>query len=98
MGLGRDQSRRITAVENVPAILAAAVGGVACALILVPLVGPAVNLAAFTGMPVSVPLRADPVALVIAVGGLLLLTALTLAVQDALARRLGTGPALRVGE
>jgi putative ABC transport system permease protein len=98
MGLGRDQLRRITAVENVPAILAAAVGGTACALILVPLVGPAVNLAAFTGMPVSVPLRADPVALVIAAGGLLLLTALTLAVQDALARRLGTGPALRVGE
>jgi len=98
MGLGRDQSRRITTVENVPAILAAAVGGAACALILVPLVGPAVNLAAFTGMPVSVPLRADPVALGIAAGGLLLLTALTLAVQDALARRLGTGPALRAGE
>jgi len=50
------------------------------------------------GMPVSVPLRADPVALGIAAGGLLLLTGLTLAVQDALARRLGTGPALRVGE
>jgi len=98
MGLGRDQSRRITTVENVPTILAAAVGGAACALILVPLVGPAVNLAAFTGMPVNVPLRADPVALGIAAGGLLLLTALTLAVQDALARRLGPGPALRVGE
>ena len=98
MGLGRDQSRRITAVESVPAILAAAVGGAACALILVPLVGPAVDLAAFTGVPVSVQLRADPVALAIATGGLLLLAALTLSVQDALARRLGTGPALRVGE
>ena len=98
MGLGRDQSRRITAVESVPVILAAAVGGTACALILVPLVGPAVDLAAFTGVPVSVPLRADPVALAIATGGLLVLMALTLSVQDALARRLGTGPALRVGE
>jgi putative ABC transport system permease protein len=98
MGLGRDQSRRITAVESAPTILAAAVGGAACALILVPLVGPAVDLAAFTGMPVSVPLRADPVALAIATGGLLLLTALSLSVQDALARRLGTGRALRVGE
>jgi putative ABC transport system permease protein len=98
MGLGRDQSRRITAVESVPAILAAAVGGAVCALILVPLVGPAVDLAAFTGMPVSVQLRADPVALAVATGGLLLLAALTLSVQDALARRLGTGPALRVGE
>jgi putative ABC transport system permease protein len=98
MGLGRDQSRRITAVESVPAILAAAVGGAACALILVPLVGPAVDLAAFTGMPVSVPLRPDPVALAVATGGLLVLAALTLSIQDALARRLGTGRALRVGE
>ena len=98
MGLGRDQSRRITAVESVPAILAAAVGGAACALILVPLVGPAVDLAAFTGMPVSVPMRPDPVALAVATGGLLVLAALTLSIQDALARRLGTGRALRVGE
>ncbi|HEY1345582.1 MAG TPA: hypothetical protein VGF54_11385 [Streptosporangiaceae bacterium] len=98
MGLGRDQSRRITAVESVPAILAAAAGGAACALILVPLVGPAVDLAAFTGVPVSVPMRADPVALAVATAGLLLLMALTLSVQSALARRLGTGPALRVGE
>jgi putative ABC transport system permease protein len=98
MGLGRDQSRRITAVESAPAILAAAVGGAACALILVPLVGPAMDLAAFTGVPVSVPMRADPVALAVATAGLLLLMALTLSVQGALARRLGTGPALRVGE
>jgi putative ABC transport system permease protein len=98
MGLGRAQSRRIGAVENVPPILAAALGGTVCALVLVPLVGPAVNLAAFTGRPVSVPLRADPAALVIAVGGLLLLAALTLAVQDTLARRLGPGQTLRVGE
>jgi putative ABC transport system permease protein len=98
MGLGRDQSRRITAVEGVPVILAAAVGGTACALILVPLVGPAVDLAAFTGVPVSVQLRADPVALAIAAGGLLLLMALTLSIQGALARRLGAGPTLRVGE
>jgi putative ABC transport system permease protein len=98
MGLGRAQSRRITAVETGPAIVAAALGGTVCALILVPLVGPAVNLAAFTGTPVSVLLRPDAVALAIAVGGLLLLAALTLAVQDSLARRLGPGRTLRVGE
>jgi putative ABC transport system permease protein len=97
MGLGRDQSRRITAVEGVPVILAAAVGGTVCALILVPLVGPAVDLAAFAGMPVSVQLRADPVTLAIAAGGLLLLMALTLSIQGALARRLGAGPTLRIG-
>ena len=75
MGLEPAQSRRITAVETLPAILAAAVGGTACALALVPLVGPAVNLAAFTGTPVTVPLNADPVAIGVAAGGLLLLAA-----------------------
>ena len=40
MGLAADQSRRIVAVETLPAILAAAVGGTACALLLVPLAGP----------------------------------------------------------
>jgi hypothetical protein len=66
--------------------------------VLVPLVGPAVNLAAFAGMPVSVPLHADPVAIAVAVGGLAVLAVLTLSIQDILARRLGAGQALRVGE
>ena len=63
MGLDAAQSRRIMAVEMLPAVLAAAVGGIACALLLVPLVGPAVDLAAFTGVPVNVALQADPEAI-----------------------------------
>ncbi len=81
-----------------PAVLAAAVGGIACALLLVPLVGPAVNLAAFTGVPVNAALQADPEAIMEAAGALLLLAGLTLLVQDRLARRRGTTQALRVGE
>jgi len=98
MGLEPSQSRRIMAVEMLPAILAAAVGGTACALVLVPLVGPAVDLAAFTGMPVNAALRADPVAIVVAAAALLLLAGLTLTIQDRLARGRGTTQALRVGE
>jgi putative ABC transport system permease protein len=98
MGLGAAQSRRIAAVEALPLILAAAVGGTVCALALVPLVGPAVDLAAFTGRPVNVQLRADLLAIAAAAGGLLLLAGVTLAVQDRLARRRGTSQALRVGE
>jgi putative ABC transport system permease protein len=98
MGLAADQSRRIVAVETLPAILAAAVGGTACALLLVPLAGPAVNLAAFTGMPVTVPLRADPAAIAIAAVALLLLGGLTLAISSRLARGRGAAQALRVGE
>ena len=67
-------------------------GGIACALVLVPLVGPAVDLAAFTGMPVNVPLQANPVAIVDAAAALLLLAGLTLLVQDRLARAPGHDP------
>ncbi len=60
--------------------------------------GPAVDLAAFTGMPVTVPLHANLVAIAVAAAGLLLLAGLTLAVQYRLARGRGTAQALRVGE
>jgi len=98
MGLEPAQSRRIMAVETLPAILAAAVGGTVCAVVLVPLVGPAVDLAAFTGVPVTTALQADPAAIGVAAGALLLLAGLTLAIQDRLARGRGTTQALRVGE
>ena len=98
MGLAPSQSRRITATEILPLILAAVVGGTVCALALVPLVGPAVILAAFTGTPVTVPLRAEPLAIVAAAAGLLLLAALTLTIQNGLARSRGTAQALRVGQ
>ncbi len=98
MGLATTQSRRIMAVETLPAIVAAAVGGTVCALLLVPLVGPAVNLAAFTGMPVTVPLRADPAAILAAAAALLILGGLTLTISSRLARRSGTAQALRAGE
>jgi putative ABC transport system permease protein len=98
MGLGASQSRRITAVEILPLIVAAVMGGTACALALVPLVGSTVDLAAFTGTPVTVPLRAEPLAIVAAAAGLLLLAALTLTIQNGLARSRGTAQALRVGQ
>jgi putative ABC transport system permease protein len=74
------------------------VGGIACALVLVPLVGPAVDLAAFTGLPVTVPLRADLAGLGAAVAGLVLVAALALTIQSRLARARGATQALRVGE
>jgi putative ABC transport system permease protein len=97
MGLGPAQSRRIAVAETLPAILAVAVGGTVCALALVPLVGPALDLAAFTGLPVTVPLHADAPALLIAIGGLLLVAAVTLTIQNRLARGRGAAQALRAG-
>jgi putative ABC transport system permease protein len=98
MGIGPAQSRRITVVETLPAILAATVGGAACALALVPLVGPSVNLAAFTGTPVVVPLHANLMAIAATAVGLIVLAWVTLAVQSRLARSRRTTQALRVGE
>jgi len=97
MGLGPAQSRRIAAVETLPAILAVAVGGTVCALALVPLVGSAIDLAAFTGLSVTAPLHADAPAILIAIGGLLLVAALTLTIQNRLARGRGAAQALRAG-
>ena len=48
MGLRRWQAQLLLAAETLPQVVAAAVGGLACAWLLVPLVGPSVNLAAFT--------------------------------------------------
>lgn len=98
MGLGHAQSRRITAVEYLPVIVAAALGGTVCALALVPLVGPAVDLAAFTGSQVRVLLHADPLALGAVTCGLVLLAGVALTVQDRLARRQGVSQALRADE
>jgi putative ABC transport system permease protein len=98
MGLGPTQSRRITAVESLPVILSAVLGGMVCALALVPLAGPAVDLAAFTGSQVRVPLRADPLVLGAVTGGLLLLAGVALTIQDQLARRQDVSQALRAGD
>ena len=49
MGLRRWQAQLLLAAETLPQVVAAAVGGVACAWLLAPLVGPSLNLAAFTG-------------------------------------------------
>jgi putative ABC transport system permease protein len=98
MGLDAAQSRRIAAAETLPAILAAAIGGSVSAVVLVPLAGPALDLAAFTGAPVRVPLHASPLALALTLAGLCVLAALALGVQHRLARHRGTTQALRVGE
>ncbi len=98
MGLSRRQARRLVIVETMPSVLAALAGGAACAVALAPLLGPELDLSVFTGYGQSVPVRADLVSIAIAAAGLVVLAALTLAVQAAVARRRGTGTALRIGE
>ncbi len=48
MGLSPGQASGLVAVETLPSVLAATVGGIACAWALAPLIGPELNLSAFT--------------------------------------------------
>jgi putative ABC transport system permease protein len=96
MGVDAGQARRLVLVEKAPALLAAAVAGTACALVLPVLTARALNLSVFTGAGYPVPVRADWTALAIPVAGLLLvaLVAATLAARPW--RGTGLAGALRI--
>jgi putative ABC transport system permease protein len=98
MGISRRQARLLGVVESVPAIVVAAAGGIGCVLALTPLLGPAISLSAFTGLGLSAPFRANPLALAGSAAGLVGLAVLTIIIQVALASRRGPARALRVGE
>ena len=96
MGLGTDQGRLLVIAEALPQVLAAAVAGAACALALVPLLGPVLDLSVFTGSAAAVPVRADLVALAIPAAGLIILAVATLSAQAIAASRRGAASALRI--
>ncbi|GEM_PF-403888 len=98
MGLSRRQAAWTAVVEAAPAIVAAAAGGLACARVLVPLVGPALNLSVFTGAALAVPVQAELTAVAAAAAGLLAVAIAALAGQVLVAARRGSTYALRAGE
>ena len=87
MGLGRGQARRLEIAHMLPQVAVSAAGGLACAYALAPLIGPSIDLSAFIGDTAAgagsaVPVRAQPVPLLVAAAGLLLLAMATVAVQN----------------
>ena len=96
MGVDAGQARRLVLVEKAPALLAAAVAGTACALVLPPLTASALNLSVFTGAGQPVPVRADWAALVIPVAGLLLVAAVAAILAARTWRGTGVAGALRI--
>jgi putative ABC transport system permease protein len=98
MGLRRSQAQLLLATETLPQIVAAAIGGVACALALAPLVGPSIDLSAFTGPGPTVNVAADPVALAVSAGGLILAALVAMAAQAVITYRRGSTEALRIAE
>jgi hypothetical protein len=83
-------------VEKAPALLAAAVAGTACALVLPALTASALNLSVFTGAGYPVPVRADWTALAIPVAGLLVVALAAAALAARTWRGTGVAGALRI--
>ena len=98
MGMRRWQAQLVLAAETLPPVVAAAVGGIACAWLLVPLVGPSVNLAAFTQVGPGVAVVSAPGPLVASAIGLVLAALLVLAAQAVIAYRRGSARALRIDD
>jgi putative ABC transport system permease protein len=93
--MGHDRPVALVLAEAMPAVLAAAAAGVACALALPRLVGSAVDLAVFTGQGTPVPLRPDWLALGLPIAVVLLLAAATLTAETRTLRRRGVTGLLR---
>ena len=98
MGLRRWQAQLLQATETLPPVVAAAVGGVACAWLLVPLVGPSLNLAAFAGTGSAAVVSPAVVPLVGSAAGLVLAALLVLAVQAVITYHRGSARALRISD
>jgi putative ABC transport system permease protein len=98
MGMRRWQAQLVLAAETLPPVVAAAVGGIACAWLLVPLVGPSVNLAAFTQVGPGVAVVSAPGPLVASAIGLVLAALLVLAAQAVVTYHRGSARALRIDD
>jgi putative ABC transport system permease protein len=98
MGLWRWQAQLLLAAETLPAVVAAAIGGVACAWLLAPLVGPSLNLAALAGTGSAIVVTPAGFPLAASAAGLVLAALLVLAVQAAITYYRGSARALRIDD
>lgn len=93
--MGHAHGSRLAITETLPAVLAAAIGGLACALILPSLVADALDLSVFTNSSASVTLTPDFVSLGLPAVAMIVLAVAALTVQTRIARRRGTSGMLR---
>ena len=97
MGMTARQARRLALLDALPLLIVAILGGELASLALGPLIGPGLDLSAFTGSSAPVPLRPDLVALIAPAAGALILIMVAAAVQNALIRR-RTSTVIRLDE
>jgi putative ABC transport system permease protein len=98
MGLWRWQAQLLLAAETLPPVVAAAIGGVACAWLLAPLVGPSLNLAALSGTGSAIVVTPAVFPLVASAAGLVLAALLVLAAQAVITYYRGSARALRIAD
>jgi putative ABC transport system permease protein len=98
MGLRRWQAQLLLATETLPPIVAAAIGGVACAWLLAPLVGPELNLAAFSGTGAATAVTPAVFPLAASAAGLVLAALLILAASAVITYHRGSARALRIDD
>ena len=95
MGLSARQRAWLVLLEVGPAVLAAAIAGAACALLLPGTLGPVIDLSAFTGAGTPVSFGPDALSVGLPAAGLAVLAALALAIEIRAGRRLGIAPQMR---
>jgi putative ABC transport system permease protein len=98
MGLRRWQAQLLLAAETLPPVVAAAAGGVVCAWLLAPLVGPSLDIAAVSGTGSAIGPAPAVVPLVAAAAGLVLAALLVLATQAVITYHRGSARALRIAD
>jgi len=98
MGLRRWEAQLLLATETLPPVVAAAIGGVACAWLLVPLVGPSLNLAAFSGTGSAIVVTPAVFPLLASAAGLVLAALLVLASSAVITYHRGSARALRIAD
>ncbi len=98
MGLRRWEAQLLLATETLPPVVAAAIGGAACAWLLAPLVGPSLNIAAFSGTGSASGPTPAIVPLVASAAGLVLVALLVLAAQAVITYHRGSARALRIAD
>jgi putative ABC transport system permease protein len=95
MGLSGRQRAWLVLLEVGPAVLAAAIAGAACALLLPGTLGPVIDLSAFTGAGTPVSFGPDALSIGLPAAGLAGLAALALTIEIRAGRRLGIAPQMR---
>jgi putative ABC transport system permease protein len=94
--MGHRHDTGLVMAETMPAVITAVLAGAVCAVVLPHLIGPSIDLSAFTGTSVPVQFQPDVSALVLPAAAVLVLAVAALAAEARTLRRRGVTGMLRV--